>query len=100
MEYLFCWQDMATKYLNHELNFLGTENNETEEVYCVKKFQPLIFHSVLQGFTVINILLDGLVNISTWETKIHKKYISLFVTEGTGISGQMKNLIIYIEIEI
>jgi len=33
--------NMATKYLNHELNFLGTENNETEEVYCVKNFQPL-----------------------------------------------------------
>ena len=86
---------MANKYLNHELNFLGTENNETEEVYCVKNFQPLIFHSVLQSFTVINILFDGVINIGSWEGKYIEKYINLFVTEGPGISGQMKNLIVY-----
>jgi len=83
MEYLFYWQDMATKYMNHELNFLGTENSETEEVYCVKNFQPLIFHSVLQGFTVINILFDSVVNISTWERKTCRKIYKPICDRGT-----------------
>lgn len=83
MGYLFCWQDMATKYLNHELNFLGTENTETEEVYCVRNFQPLIFHSVLQGFTEIKILFDGAVHISTWERKIHRKIYKPICDNGT-----------------
>jgi len=74
---------MATKYLNYELNFLGTENSETEEVQCVKNFQPLIFHSVLQDFTVINILFDGVVNISTWERKIHRKIYKPICDRGT-----------------
>lgn len=32
--------------------------SETEEVFCVKNDQPLIFHLVLQNFTVIHVLFD------------------------------------------